>query len=133
MSADAVVYALLSGAGAVTAIVNTRIYPVVMPQSQPTPAIVYEVVSAPRMGAIDAQDTTHLTRSRVQVNLLSADYVVLRTMREAVVAALQFERGSIGGVTVHSVLPAGEGPDTYDHSLRLFHRPLDFLVTHEST
>lgn len=133
MNVDPVVYALLSGAGAVTAIVGTRIYPVMLPQSQPTPAIVYELISSPRLGVIDARDTTHLTRARVQINLLSADHTVLRTLRDAVMAAMQFERGSIGGVTVHSVLPAGEGPDSYDQPLRLYLRPLDFLITHESS
>lgn len=133
MSAELVTYALLSGAGPVTAIVGTRIYPVVMSQGQPTPAIVYEVVSNPRLGVLDVRDTTHLTRARVQVNLLSADHTVLRTLRDAVITAMQFQRGTIGGITVHSVLPAGEGPDSYDQPTRLYMRPLDFLITHEST
>lgn len=132
MSVERVTYTLLKNDAAVTAIVGTRIYPVMLPQQQPTPAIVYEIISSPRMGVIDARDATHLTRTRVQINLLSADYYTLRTLRDAVMAAMQFERGSIGGVTVHSVLPAGEGPDSYDQPLRLFMRPLDFLITHES-
>ena len=133
MSADAVVYALLSGAGAVTAIVGTRIYPVLLPEKQPTPAIVYEQISSVREPAIDAQAATHTTRSRYQINLLSTDHAVARTLRAAVVAALQFQRGSIGGITVHSVLHAGEGPVGFDQQLGLFFLPIDFLVTHQAT
>jgi len=132
MSHEAVTYALLAGAGAVTAIVGTRIYPTVLPVGISTPAIVYELISSWRPGALDARAVTHLTRTRVQINLMTADHAVLLSMRDAVVDAMQFERGYIGGVTVHSVLPAGEGPDLYDHELRLFVRPVDFTLTYES-
>lgn len=133
MSAENVVYALLTGAGAVTAIVGTRIYPDYLPEKQPTPAIVYEQISSVRAPAIDAAASTHVTRSRIQVNVLSADRVVAKTLRDAVVAAAQFQRGAIAGVTVHSVLHAGEGPASYDQQLGLYFRPIDFLITHEST
>lgn len=132
MEAENVTYALLSGAGPVTAVVGTRIYPVQLPLKQPTPAIVYELISATRLSAIDAYAPTHLMRSRVQVNLISKDHGVTRTLRAAVLAAMQFQRGAIGGATVHSVLHAGEGPVTHDQDLDLYHRPLDFLITHES-
>jgi hypothetical protein len=134
MSAEAVVYALLTGAGAVTAVVGTRIYPEALPEKQPTPAIVYEQISSSRSGAIavDALASTHLTRTRYQLNLLSKDHAVARTLRAAVVAALQFQRGAIGGVTVHSVLHAGEGPVSFDPGLEVFLLPVDFSITHES-
>lgn len=132
MKAEAITHALLIGAGAVTAIVGTRVFPVVLPEKQPTPAIVYEVVSSVRIGAIDAYAPTHLARTRVQVNLLTVDHNVLRTLRDAVVAAMQFQRGAIGGATVHSVLLGNEGPDSFDDELRVFHRPIDFLLSHEA-
>lgn len=133
MSAELVTYALLSGAGPVTAIVGTRIYPVVLPVGVPTAAIVYAVISSPRIGAIDAYAPTHLTRSRVQVNVLSADHKVLRDLRNAVVAAMQFQRGLIAGITVHSVLFSNEGPDFFDQEQRIYMRPIDFLLSHEAT
>ena len=40
------IYSVLSGATAVTAIVSTRIYPVVIPQTKDLPAIVYSIGSA---------------------------------------------------------------------------------------
>ena len=72
-------------------------------------------------------------RSRVQINILSKDHGVTRTLRAAVLAAMQFRRGVIGGVAVHSVTHAGEGPVSYDTDLDLYMRPCDFLITHEST
>ncbi len=41
MSAETELYAALSGASAVTALVSTRIYPDVVPQEQTVPAIAY--------------------------------------------------------------------------------------------
>lgn len=132
MEAEAVTYALLSGAGAVTLVVGTRIFPEMLPLKQPSPAIVYGLVSAVRVPALDAYATTHLMRSRVQVNLISKDHGVTRTLRTAVLAAMQFQRGTVASVAVHSVLHAGEGPVTHDQELDLYMRPLDFLITHES-
>jgi hypothetical protein len=136
MSASKVVYALLSGAGAITAIVgagaSARIYPVILPQGQTVPAIVHEVITAYRPGAIDAYASTHLTVSRVQVNLITTDYPALLVLLEAAKAAMQFQRGVFGGVTVHSVLHAGEGLVQYDQQLGLYTQPIDFLITHEA-
>ena len=133
MSAETVTYALLAGAGPVTAIVGSRIFPVILPEKQPTPALVYTLISSPRRGAIDAYAPTHLTQSRVQIDVMSADHAVSATLRDAVVAAMQFQRGVIGGTTVHSVIPAEplDGPVFYDKDLRLFVRPLDFFIFHE--
>lgn len=131
MNAEAAVYALLTGAGAVTSIVGTRVYPVVLPERQPTPAVVYELVAAVNQGRIDAQAATHLMRSRVQINLLSKDYAVLRTLREAVVSALRFQRGTVAGCVVHAITHEGDGPTSFDHELAVFHRYVDFHVFHE--
>ena len=133
MRAEDVVYALLTGAGPVTAVVSDRIYPVVLPQDVKVgaAAIVYELISAVRQPAIDATSPTHVTQSRVQLNLLAPDLPTTRTLRDAVVAALQFQRGLIAGVTVHSVLHGGESAVSFDPQLGLFHRPVDFLVLHQ--
>lgn len=137
MSAEAVVYALLTGAGPVTAIVGAgaaaRIYPAVLPQSvKPTPAaIVYSLVSAVPLPVMDTTSPTHLTRSRVQVDLLGADFAQLRTLRDAVVTALRFQRGLIATFQVIATWLDLEGPVTFDDQLGLWHRPVDFLLLHQ--
>jgi hypothetical protein len=133
MRAEDVVYALLSGDAVVTAHTGTRIYPVILPQGVQVgaAAIVYELISATREPAIDAQAATHLTRSRVQVDIISPGIGVTRALRDAVMTALQFQRGVIAGITVHGVLHGGEGPVTFDEDLALFHRPVDFIVHHQ--
>lgn len=131
MSAEAVVYALLSGAGPVTSIVGTRVYPVVLPEGVKPPAVVYGLVSAMQPATVDATSPTHLMRSRVQVDLVGADFALLRTLRDAVVAALRFQRGVIASFFVHAITLDLEAPVTFDQPLALWHRPLDFIVLHQ--
>lgn len=131
MLAEAAAYALLSGAGAVTAIVQTRIYPVEVPMGQSMPALAYELVSAVPKGALDASAPTHLTRSRVRVNLVGADFDALRSLRDAVVSALRHQRGTFGGTEVHAVFLDYEGPVTFDQPLGLYTRPVDFMFLHQ--
>lgn len=130
MSAESVTYALLSGAGPVTSVVGTRIYPIAAPLGTVLPLITYEHISSVRLGRLDAASPTHPVRTRVQVNLLAADVATLKNLRAAVTAALQFQRGAIGGSTVISVLPDVQGPDSFDAGMQAYHQPLDFLVTH---
>lgn len=131
MLAEAAAYALLSGAGSVTGIVGTRIYPVQVPQGQSTPAIAYELISAVTQGALDASAPTHLTRSRIRVNLLGKDFDQVRTLRTAVVGALRHQRGTFGGTEVHAVFLDYEGPVAFDQPLDLYTRPVDFIFLHQ--
>lgn len=131
MSAEAVMYALMTGASSVTAIVGTRIYPVVLPEGKDLPALVLEHVSTYRPPVIDAYAGTHLTATRMQCNCLAVSHTVCRNLANAVRNAAQFQRGAIAGVTVHSVLHAGEGPATFDAETGVFHQPIDFTVIYQ--
>lgn len=132
MSAEAAVYALLSAAPAVTALVGDRIYPGQLPEGEPLPALVIEHISSVRLGRLDAQAETHPTQTRMQVNLIANQYRVLKAMRDAVTSALQFKRGALGGGAVIAILPDQAGPDLADPALGTFFQPLDFLVVHEA-
>lgn len=136
MNAENIVYALLVGAGAVTALVGTRVYPVMVPQTVAVqgPTIAYSLISSSRAPAIDAVAATHYTRSRVQVDLIApeAAWPQLRQLRDAVMQALQFQRGVVAGVQLHALLPEFEGPVTFDQQLGLWHRPLDFMLHHQT-
>lgn len=131
MLAEAAAYALLSGAAPVTSVVGARIFPVEVPQNQVTPAIAYELVSGVPTGALDASAPTHLTRSRIRVNLIGKDFDPLKALRTSVVAALRHQRGTFGGTEVHAVFLDYEGPVTYDQALGLFVRPIDFIFLHQ--
>lgn len=129
MSAESITYALLSGAAAITSVVSTRIYPLELPEGVTLPAVVYDVVSNVRAGVIDAVASSHPTVARVQVTMLCTTLAQLISLRAAVVAALEFQRGSIGGNTVVSVLRGPDGPTEFDADMAVFAQPVDFSVT----
>ena len=133
MSAEAVVKYLLGAADGVTAIVAARIYPRVAPLSTALPNVAFWQVSSTRINRLEATQTTHLTRSRVQVDLTARDYPGLKALRAAIIAALEFSRGTIAGSLVHMVELAGEGPDDYDAAAELYSQSVDFFVVYEST
>ena len=57
---------------------------------------------------------------------------MLKALRDAVTAALQFQRGALGGGAVIAILPDQAGPDLVDAGLGAFFQPIDFLVVHEA-
>lgn len=128
MSAIAVCNALLSAAAGVTAIVGTRLYPSMVPEGVALPAAVMRLVSNTRVGVIDAAAQQHIYRARVQVNALSSGFVQAQALRLAVKAAMKFQRGAIGGVTVSSIVDDVDLPDDYDNELHAFVAPADFII-----
>lgn len=132
MSAESAITALLLAAAPVTALVADRVYPGMLPEGRPLPALVVEHVSSSRIGRLDASAATHPVRTRMQVNLLASTYPQLKALRAAVTTALQYQRGNLGGSSVISVLPDSEGPDSHDPAMGVYHQPIDFMVTHEA-
>lgn len=128
MNAQAVAYALLSGAGAVTSMVGTRIEPSMLSEGATLPAIVIRLVSTIDAQTIDAAAPYNLRRSRVQVNALAHDYAQAQTLGRAVRDAMQFQRGVIAGVHVASVVREFVHPDDFDTELHAHVVPQDFFI-----
>lgn len=130
MAAEKVIYALLTGAGPVTALVGDRIYPMQIPQDAVLPAIAYEHVDANPLPRLDAAAAYDLTQARVAVSVVSTSYADVKAVLAQVRAACKYQRGAIGGVQVVSVLPGGTGPDLRDTDMALYSQSVDFLITH---
>jgi hypothetical protein len=84
MSIDSDVYAVMANDAGLTALVGTRIYPQVIAQGEPMPAIVYAVKT-------DAFPLLHgapgLHQSRIAVQVWSDSIAEAKTIADAVVAA----------------------------------------------
>lgn len=130
MSAESVIYALLSQASAVTAVVGARIYPLQVPQEDELPALVYEHISSTPLDRLDAASAYNLAQTRISVSCVSTDYAVLKAVLRDVRTACHYQRGLIGGVQVVSILPGGTGPDLRDADDPLYSQSVDFLITH---
>ena len=128
MSAEAAIYAQLSGDAGVTALVGARIYAQRLPQRPTLPALSYTSISKIRPQAMGV--ATGLSETRVQVDAWATDYATVRGLADAVRAALERARGSIGGVTVQDILPENEGDALDDEGTR-YRVSLDWRVWHE--
>lgn len=131
MRAEQVIYALLSEAAGVTALVGTRIYPGVLPQGTALPALALEFISGVELPTVDATAGFNLLQARVQVTAIAKTYAEVKTVLEAVRAACNFQRGTIAGVHVVSVRRDTIGPDLRDDDVQLFTQSIDFGITYQ--
>ena len=130
MRAEKVIRSLLMAASGVTALVSDRAYPHIIPQGATLPALAVEHISTVDLFTLDASAAYGLTQSRIQVTAIAKDYVTQKALLEEVRKACTYQRGTIAGVGVVSVLRDGVGPDIRDDDVGIFTQSVDFLVTY---
>jgi hypothetical protein len=131
MRAEKVVYDLLTGSEAVTALVGLKIYPGLIPQNTTMPAVSYELISSVDIPPINAQASGVILRSRVQVSALARTYAEVKTIQEAIRRALHLKSGLIAGVQVNAITRELIGSDERDDESGLYMQGVDFLLIHE--
>jgi hypothetical protein len=125
MSADKIVYAVLSGHAGTVALVGTGIYPGVAPESAGTPRIVYQEITLLPVSAMGSD--TGLMRSRMQVSVWGADYTQSKDVADQVRDALQRYRGTAGGIEVQACY-LESSVDLYDEDARRLGVAIDFDI-----
>lgn len=96
--AEEALRARLVAVAGVTALVSSRVYPVKLPQSATLPAVTYQRISTVREGAMGAD--SDIVRVRVQVTSWADSYSGVKSLSEAVRAALQRYSGTSAAVDV---------------------------------
>lgn len=124
--------ALLVASPELTAIVPAaKIVFGVVPQATALPAISIMHVSTVGMPTIDAQSASTLSTSRVQVTAMAKDYPTIKAILKAARLACQFQRGTLGGVSVAAITVDIVGPDFQSEDALIFYQSIDFKVTFE--
>lgn len=129
MDAEKVVMALLNAASGVTALVGTRIYPPPLPQGVTLPALAVDHVSTVDQPMLDASAGYNLVQSRIEVTALAKDYATQKSLIRAVRNAVRYQRGTIAGVQVVSILRGSVGPDVRDDDMQIYSQSTDFILT----
>ena len=129
MRAEKVIRALLGAAAPVVALVGTRVYPAPIPQATTMPAIGYSHVSTVPLSTLDAAAGYNLVRSRIEVFAIAKTYADQKTLVEEIRKALDYQRGTIAGIEVVSIIRDVAGPDLRDDDMQVFTQATDFLVT----
>jgi len=133
MDAEKVAYALVSGNAGVTALVPlSSIYPKTIGQGTPLPAISITFVDGIELPTVDA-GAYQLHQARISIEAHAGDYAAKKQILKAVRTAMRYQRGIIAGVTVASIVGAGDGPDIDDTDVPIYRQSIDFLVTFRET
>lgn len=102
MILEEALYTYLTTDNTVSGLIGTRLYPEMLPEGVALPAMAYQRIS--RDGLIAHDGPTGLATVRMQLTLLAASYLTLRTLAEAVRVLFDGKRQTIGGeggVVVH--------------------------------
>lgn len=131
MKADAAVIERLNAVSGVTALVGTRIYKSKLAQSPTLPAVVVQLISAPRGHHMRGADGAY--RSRVQIDSYVSDSVTdpagdLEAVSAAIVAALDGKEFTVSGLRVTGAFKV-DGRVSYEaEDLRLWREQQDYIV-----
>jgi hypothetical protein len=128
MRAEAVVKALLNAYPGVTAIVGSRIMPAPLPETLALPAIAMRHITTTDVPTIDALSFA-LVRSRIEVTAVTKTYPLQKQLLEQVRIALQYQRGTVAGYEVVSIVRDNVGPDLRDDDKQIFTQSIDFILT----
>jgi len=128
MNVRAAIYSHLSGYAGLTALVSKRIYPGVLPQNCPYPAVNFFLVSSDPvevMGGPSGMDIPY-----VQVSVRDTTIDGAAAVADQVKAAMRSTWGAWGSATVHYSGLRNEH-DLYEPETGTFHIALDFEITIE--
>ena len=103
------IYDLLDNDATLTSRIGSRIYPMVAPQDETYPYIVYQTISDQTSEVVEGASGT--ANGRVQIASWALTYREAHQLDEEVRAAVQGYRGTNAGVFIASILP-GSGRDT---------------------
>ncbi len=122
------IYSFMAATAGITALVSTRIYPLVMPVGHAWPAITYNGDDHNLVQTFDGQ--TGLTRSYYQIDAWAQTYIEAQQLATAIRAAFKNYTGAMGAITVsHVTLDTGPIA-VYEDQLEAFRVSQTFSLWH---
>ena len=130
MIIEEALFSHLSAFAGLTALVGTRIYPMLLPQQATLPAVTFMKVSNPYIRTFGS---TIGAQPRFQFSCWATTYLGAKAVADQIKAALDFYAGTMGGgVVVRAGLVENE-LDDYDPETKRYHVPVDVILWHEGT
>lgn len=121
-----VLYTLLTADATLTGIVSTRVYPLLLPQTNTFPAIGYIVEEKPVMRC---DGGTRIIMADVTLGIFADTLLEAENIGTHVVRILDLQRGTIAGVDVQSIMLAN-GEDDFDEELRIHYVKQTYNITY---
>jgi hypothetical protein len=128
---DEGIFAYLKATAGITALVSSRIYPLVLPQEPTLPALVVTRISTPRIVSHDTSGATgDLISPRYQFDAWGTSQAATKAIADALRAALNGKTGAAGGITLRAALSEDEAHD-YDPETGLYRIRSDYFIWYE--
>lgn len=129
MSIESGLYAKVTGNAGVSALIGTRLYPLVLPQNPTLPAASYQVISGDSAYTIGTQ-AAQIRKPRFQISAWASSYDTAKSVIRAIRTALDHQTASWSGVTVLGVVFEGEEIDFYDSETKEYQITAEVIITH---
>lgn len=121
------IFAHLTSAPSVSALVASRVYPVMLPQDPVLPCITYQMIAEPRVHALDGASAPS---PYVQLDCWATTYFAAGGLADAVSGVLDSFRGTLGGSLYVSACRQRSRRELYEPETKEFRISLDFSITH---
>lgn len=122
-------YNYLSNTAGITALVSTRIYPVVLPQNATYPAITYQVISTPIIHTVEGCSAPN---TNMQIDCWSTNtYLEAHQVADAVETALDNYSGTWNSADVVSACLLTGRQDLYEDNVSDYRVMLEFSIWHK--
>jgi len=112
------IYTLLSGDALISALVSTRIYPVILPQNVTLPAITYSRISGGQINSFSGY--SNLENPRIQIDVWGVTYASVQALAALVHTAMD------GATTFGALLESDM--DFYEDDTLIYRVSMDFSV-----
>jgi len=119
--------ALIVSDPVVSGLIGSRLYPIQLPQKPTLPAVVYTVISDPRVYSM--KGPSGLSYTRFQLDVYGKTYEGTKAAFEAIDRKIGGFRGMFAGVNINSIVLEDPGPqDGYEDDLAVYSRTADYRV-----
>lgn len=121
---EAGIFEYLTSQTAITGLIDSRLYPVTVPQNTPYPAMSYRLVSEVTIPAHDGP--LNLVEARVQFDCFDREYAGVKSLARALRRAIDGYRGQMGEVEIHGVFFQNT-LDAFEDPPEVYRIPVDFI------
>jgi NAD-dependent SIR2 family protein deacetylase len=120
------IYARLSTASNITAIISTNIYPDITPQNVDYPFIVYSIIDSNPVDFKDGQ--SNLEEIDLQIDVYTQNYDTTQNLANLIRNRLDRFVGTVEGVEVQTIKYVRQSSQVFNAELSVYWVSIDFMI-----
>lgn len=120
------IYARLSTASNITAIISTNIYPDITPQNVDYPFIVYSIIDSNPVDFKDGQ--SNLEEIDLQIDVYTQNYDTTQNLSNLIRNRLDRFVGTLEGVEVQTIKYVRQSSQVFNAELSVYWASIDFMI-----